>query len=323
MASIYISHSTADAELAGRIAAALRATGQDVWMDSAELVPGTDWRAALTTALSRADIILVLLTPRAETSKWVMSEIGAARAYQQSRGDVALLPVLIGGVAIPPLLSDIQGIIALEEDVDAITQQVLAAVDRLIGLRAAKRVEREEIQERIERNAADYIDEALIRLTERETRHRRAALAWYGLGVGSLLAGIGAALWLSVEALGRLTATQNQWPVFAFMALKSVIIIGLLVAASKYAFSLGKSHMGESLKNSDRIHAISFGKFYLKAFGDKANWTEIKEVFQHWNIAKESAFTALDSKEWDPNFVGAALELAKVIAAREEKPDKK
>jgi hypothetical protein len=292
-------------------------------MDSAELVPGTDWRATLTAALSQADIILVLLTPHSESSKWVMSEIGAARAYQQSRVDVALLPVLIGGVSLPPLLSDIQAIIALDTDIESITKQVLAAIDRLTGLRAAKKVERAEIQERIERNAADYVDEALSRLTEREKRHHRAALVWYTLGVGSLLGGICAALWLSVEALGQLERAQNQWPVFAFMALKSVIVIGLLVASSKYAFSLGKSYMGESLKNSDRIHAISFGKFYLRAFGDKANWADIKEVFQHWNIVKESAFSALDPKEWDPNFVGAALDLAKIIAAKEGKSEKK
>ena len=80
--------------------------------------------------------------------------------------------------------------------------------------------------------------------------------------------------------------------------------------------------MGEALKNSDRVHAISFCKFYLRAYGEKATWVEIKEVFQHWNIAKDSAFSVLDSKEFDPNFLGAAVELAKVMSGRSENKQK-
>jgi hypothetical protein len=190
------------------------------------------------------------------------------------------------------------------------------AIDTFAGVKAARQVERSEIQERIERKAADYIEEALKSLGTRERQFRRIALMWYGAGFIALIGGIATTVILSRDAMLRLALPSNQWPTFAYLALKSIIIIGLLVATSKYSFTLGRSYMTESLKNADRVHAISFGKFYLGAFGERATWPEIKEAFQHWNIAKDSAFSSLDSKEFDPNFVGALVEVAKVAGAK-------
>lgn len=58
--------------------------------------------------------------------------------------------------------------------------------------------------------------------------------------------------------------------------------------------------MVESLRNSDRIHAISFGEFYLKAYQEKADWKEIKEAFQHWNIDGGSSFNSQNANDFDP-----------------------
>lgn len=80
--------------------------------------------------------------------------------------------------------------------------------------------------------------------------------------------------------------------------------------------------MSESLKNSDRRHAISFGNFYLRAYGEKATWHEIKEAFQHWNIAKESAFSALNPKEFDPDFLGMAVKVARALANKGTEQEK-
>jgi len=57
--------------------------------------------------------------------------------------------------------------------------------------------------------------------------------------------------------------------------------------------------MTESLKNADRIHAISFGKFFLQAFGDNVDAKEVKEVFQHWNISNSTSFSGLDADKFD------------------------
>jgi len=89
-------------------------------------------------------------------------------------------------------------------------------------------------------------------------------------------------------------------------------------ACAKYAFSLGKSYSSESLKSSDRIHAIRFGEFYLRAFGDKTKWGELKEVFQHWNIDRNSSFASLDVSQFDPKIVESMMDLIKVVGGKRD-----
>ncbi|WP_090808310.1 hypothetical protein [Paenibacillus sp. 276b] len=74
--------------------------------------------------------------------------------------------------------------------------------------------------------------------------------------------------------------------------------------------------MVESLRNADRIHAISFGEFYLKTYGEKADWNEIKEAFQHWNIDKGSSFITQSTTEYDPKILKQLTDLLKNIASR-------
>ena len=74
--------------------------------------------------------------------------------------------------------------------------------------------------------------------------------------------------------------------------------------------------MAEALKSADREHAISFGKFYLGAFSEKADWSELKEVFQHWNIDKNSSFSSLDTNNFDPKFLESVIEIAKIISSK-------
>lgn len=82
------------------------------------------------------------------------------------------------------------------------------------------------------------------------------------------------------------------------------------------AFALGKSYISESLKCSDRIHAIAFGKFYLQAYGETATWADLKEVFQHWNIDRTSTFSSLDSAQIDPQILSLLADVVKSALGR-------
>src|SRR6185503_15952382 len=53
-----------------------------------------------------------------------------------------------------------------------------------------------------------------------------------------------------------------------------------LGACAKYTFSLGRSFTIESLKCADRLHAISFGKFYLRVYGQSATWPRVEGSFR-------------------------------------------
>ena len=78
--------------------------------------------------------------------------------------------------------------------------------------------------------------------------------------------------------------------------------------------------MSESLKSADRMHAISFGKFYLKVYGSDDTWPELKEVFQHWNIDRSSSFSSQTTAEFDPKIIESMLEFIRVF---EQSPSNK
>lgn len=76
-----------------------------------------------------------------------------------------------------------------------------------------------------------------------------------------------------------------------------LVISGLTVALSRFLFLLGKSFMVEAIRCSDRAHAISLGRLYLKFYKNKFEWSELKDVLQSWNIDQGSAFRNLDAKD--------------------------
>jgi len=215
---------------------------------------------------------------------------------------------------IPPVVDDIMPLMAADRNVEQIVDDVDKAVHAFLGRRTADDQAAEEVNKRIETNAAQYVEKAIESLLANEKRDRLWGLFWSGLGFGALLLGVVFGFW----SLSQVSNAKDgfEWLRFSYLSLKSIIVVGLLFACSKYAFVLGKTHMNESLKSADRIHAIRFGTFYLNAYGAKTQWAELKEVFQHWNIDKASGFSSLDGGQFDPKFVDAILEVAKAVAAR-------
>ena len=57
-------------------------------------------------------------------------------------------------------------------------------------------------------------------------------------------------------------------------------------------------------------HYINFGKFYLESYGAAAEWTQIKEAFEHWNITGSNAFSKTEENQLD---VTALEKVATVI----------
>lgn len=107
MAKLYLSYKSEDAPLAKALAEQLESLGQDVVYDAIALEPGSNWRDVLLRALVSSDAVVVLLTQKALNSHFVMGEIGAARALQHITGKPLLLPVLVGDVGLPTVISDL------------------------------------------------------------------------------------------------------------------------------------------------------------------------------------------------------------------------
>ncbi|WP_298868590.1 toll/interleukin-1 receptor domain-containing protein [uncultured Gimesia sp.] len=310
MSSIYISYHHLDKSLALALAEALAEQGHSISIDVETLSPGSDWRQTLSSSLKKSDAFVILWTENSESSKPVISEIGAALAYAES-GDMTLIPVITGNISIPPILSHIQSIVSRDGDVEFIASQIERALSALAGRRAAEEKKQIETKERIEANAADFIKDAIEALNARETSNRFAANAWYIIGFLTLVAGVGFSISSFVTFTG---STSTSWVEPTLLAIKSLVVIGLLIACAKYSFTLGRSFMIEALKCSDRNHAISFGEFYLRAFGADVQWSELKEVFQHWNIDRASSFSDIKTNDFDLKYIEELRDLAKALS---------
>ncbi len=313
MARIYISYQHEDREFVVALAEQLRTAGHTLAYDIDTLSAGVDWRSTLDKALKTSEVFIVVISQTASKSQYISSEIGAARAYSQESGRMLIVPLVIDPVPLPLPLQDIHAIMSSRNELAEICRRIDTAISAFIGRRAAIDAAATETAQKIQNNAADYIRGAIDSLAGLESRDRRMSYAWYAIGFLSLAGGL-------AFAIPVLTTIGDQpgmpLPTAIVVSLKALIVVGLLGACAKYAFALGKSYASEALKCSDRMHAIRFGEFYLRAFGDKTRWEELKEVFQHWNIDRSSTFSNLDASSFDPKVVEALVELAKSLPAR-------
>lgn len=319
MAKVYLSYNRRDRTFVTALARALVERGHEVTADIDTITAGQDWRRTLQDALRRSEVSVIVISENSMQSQFFLSEVGAARAYAESGGSMLVIPVVLDGAQIPPVLSDIQCVVAGSADLPHIIDEIDKSIAALVGRKAAQEAAQEKVSERIETNAAAFVDDAVRSLNRFELRNRLFGVCWYCLGFSALLGGLAIAYF---RLKGPMDPKTLGWPELAFITVKTVMTIALLGAAAKYAFSLGKSYTSESLKAADRLHAISFGRFYLRVFGAKATWTELKDAFQHWNIDRRSSFAELDVSQIDPRIMEAIIEIAKSVTGSEKKKKK-
>lgn len=172
----------------------------------------------------------------------------------------------------------------------------------------------EESRKKIEHNSAAYVNDALIALDQSAKSYHRISRNWSLTGLASLVLGVAAAGYFGLVGLGpAVTSNETDWARTVYFGFKGIILVALFVAIAKYCFSYSQSFMHESLKNSERKHAINFGKFYLQSYGANAEWKQVREAFEHWNIASTSAFSKPDADKFDPKIVEHASQLIEAV----------
>jgi hypothetical protein len=189
-----------------------------------------------------------------------------------------------------------------------LTQKLLTTVELLLE-NDDKKIAKKEAEEKLERTAASFVQDSITELSKREVRLKLQANVWYIIGFLALILGVGIGVYFSTFDNSPSNSTIN----IVYIIARNVLIIALLIVASRYSFNLGKTYMNESLKNADRIHAISFGKFYLQVFGSNIKQEELRDVFKDWNTNQESAFLKLDSKDIDPKVLETILKLTETL----------
>ena len=171
-------------------------------------------------------------------------------------------------------------------------------------IEAAREIASEKVEE-VKRNLVEFIDEVFPRLEKNEKRDRRIALILYTLAVLFLAAAVLFSV-IKVRAMSSNPAVLQS----VEQIVSNILTLAIVVALSRLSFTLGKAFITNSLRSGDRIHAISFGKFFIQAYGDEASRDEIRAVFSEWNIDTGTSFHTQATSDYDPNIL-SALEIIK------------
>lgn len=99
-ASVFISYSSADTVFADLVKMKLKEAGIDVWLDQDELDAGEEWRNEIDLGISKADVLLLILTPESQASPYVTYEWAYAIGRKKR-----VIPLLYRKTEVHPRLS--------------------------------------------------------------------------------------------------------------------------------------------------------------------------------------------------------------------------
>lgn len=94
MADLFLSHSSADDGFVRELREAVADLGQEVWIDSRQLMGGDPLWSAIQAAIEAAAGLAVLVSPKAFESDWVARELKHGLKVQAERG-LAAFPVIL------------------------------------------------------------------------------------------------------------------------------------------------------------------------------------------------------------------------------------
>jgi WD40 repeat protein len=133
LGEIFISHASADAELAACIAEGIRQAGHNIFVDSDRedgIAPGAAWQRTLFHELRICDVVVFLNSSSGQASKWCHSELVVASELGKRIYPIDVAPHL----QPHPLLQSLQSI-RLDTTIDASIQRLTdsLALDGLAG----------------------------------------------------------------------------------------------------------------------------------------------------------------------------------------------
>lgn len=169
----------------------------------------------------------------------------------------------------------------------------------------------EKIKIEHKKSTDSYIDDSISILKSKERKFHNINISLTIIGGLSFVLAIVYLIWGEINIDQEIPITTNN---LIYLFSKRFIIVGFFIGVTKFCFSLSKTYMNESLKNSDRHHAILFGKFFINTFKGTVTKDELKEVFKDWNINNESEFKKLSSEQVDPKFQETFIKTWETVA---------
>jgi TIR domain. len=296
---ISISYAHRDSEIATQFYKHLSENKFEVFWDKDLPIGGKV--ETIQDTIFECDVLLVILSENSIESSYVQGEMLRSLGYSKVRGKPRVIPYKVYGaeISMPLAIQDIKWFMG-SGDIVRDSEKLVEELNKLRGEIIAEAKESHEKVETLHTSLATYIEEVFEKLEKNEKRNRILSYSFYGISFIALILAIVFALAKASNISTELNITQSIQ-----LATANVLILALMIAVARLAFILGKAFMVDCIRNSDRIHAISFGKFFIQAYGDKATKTEIREVFGEWNIDKGSSFHTQEAKDFDPNVLNA------------------
>jgi hypothetical protein len=105
----FISYAAADSWACRYLADDLRQSQLETWHYDGEIGAGTRLRDSIYPRMERCAGVLVLLSPRAIRSRWVLNELDAAMTREIGEGRDLIIPILIGRIRDEQIPLDLRG----------------------------------------------------------------------------------------------------------------------------------------------------------------------------------------------------------------------
>lgn len=131
--SVFISYAHEDQVIAHALANALRARGCRVWIDDDEMRIGDDLAERIAEAINSVDFLLAIISEDAVKSSWCKRELSIAVTEALNTKRVKVLPIRLGDVSLPPILTGIYSPRVDPANIEAMADKILNDMKRHRG----------------------------------------------------------------------------------------------------------------------------------------------------------------------------------------------
>lgn len=131
---VFISYASADRERAQQLFVRLVSLGVDPWLDTENLLPGQEWKMAISRALDETDLVLLCLSKKSISKEgYVQKEMRLAldRALEMPPNAIFLVPCRFEKCDLPYSLREYQA-------VDIFTESGMNMLTKSLAMRAEK-----------------------------------------------------------------------------------------------------------------------------------------------------------------------------------------
>ena len=310
--NVFISYSHKDSEFVLNLVSGLEQDGHNVFYDK-KLAIGINLIDQLGKKLANADAVIFIISQNSNNSEFVSNEILSISSLSSKGKAPLIIPIVIGDhTFIPYDIARYNFIYVSDSNDQTYANDIQVAIDKVRLTLSAHdenqkkaKQEKEKIEAKVKNGLSQYIDDVFVTLQKNEKRNK-----WFAYGLYSLsaIALIGIPLIIYFTAHIDILSTENE-KLIAYGVIYLFFTI-ILVSFSKLFFTLAKAFMVESIRCSDRIHAISFGKFFIEAYGDEATIEQILQAFSAWNYDNGgSSFRTQSGEDFDPKFLEVVSKL--------------